>query len=80
MRNKLYWILFPINNLREAVDTIKRVLNKERLDKQMTCQASNTSPFMKMRDDTHSGQKDVDEATRFRGSNFNDVQYVSTTR
>ena len=22
--NKLYWILFPINNLREAVDTVKR--------------------------------------------------------
>ena len=34
--SKLYWILFPINNLREAVDTMKRVLNKERLDKQMT--------------------------------------------
>ena len=32
--NKLYWILFPINNLREAVDTAKRVLNKEKLDKQ----------------------------------------------
>ena len=23
--SKLYWILFPINNLREAVDTVKRV-------------------------------------------------------
>ena len=34
--NKLYWILFPINNLREAVDTAKRVLNKEKLDKQLT--------------------------------------------
>ena len=32
--NKLYWILFPINNLREAVDTAKRVLNKEKLYKQ----------------------------------------------
>ena len=30
--NKLYWILFPINNLREAVDTAKRVLNKEKLE------------------------------------------------
>ena len=26
--SKLYWILFPINNLREAVDTAKRVLNR----------------------------------------------------
>ena len=31
--DKLYWILFPINNLREAVDTTKRVLNKEKLGK-----------------------------------------------
>ena len=34
--NKLYLILFPINNLIEAVDTAKRVLNKEKLDKQLT--------------------------------------------
>ena len=31
--SKLYWILFPINNLREAVDAAKRVLNKEKYDK-----------------------------------------------
>ena len=55
--SKLYWILFPINNLREAVDTMKRVLNKEKLDKQLTGQTSSTSPFMKMGDTTHSGQK-----------------------
>ena len=55
--SKLYWILFPINNLREAVDTTKRVLNKEKLDKQLTGQASSTSPFMKMRNTTDSGQK-----------------------
>ena len=55
--NKLYWMLFPINNLREAVDTAKRVLNKEKLDKQLTGQASNISPFMNMRDGTQSGQK-----------------------
>ena len=55
--NKLYWILFPINNLGESVDTAKRVLKKEKLDKQLTGQASNISPFMKMRDDTQSDQK-----------------------
>ena len=60
--SKLYWILFPINNLREAVDTAKRVLNKEKLDKQLTGQASNISPFMKLGDNTlgdniHPGQK-----------------------
>ena len=57
MPSKLYWILFPINILREAVDTAKRVLNKEKLDKQLTGQASSTSPFMKMTDNTHSSQK-----------------------
>ena len=30
---KLYWILFPIENLRQAVDTGKRILTKEKLDK-----------------------------------------------
>ena len=29
--SKLYWISFPINNLREAVDAAKRVLTKEKL-------------------------------------------------
>ena len=48
---------FQINNLREAVDTTKRVLNKEKLDKQLMGQASHTSPFVKLRDATHSGQK-----------------------
>ena len=33
---KLYWILFPIEDLRQAVDTAKRVLAKEKLDKQLT--------------------------------------------
>ena len=55
--SKLYWILFPINNLREAVDTAKRMMNKEKLEKQLTGQTSNISPFMKLGDDTHSGQQ-----------------------
>ena len=57
MPSKLYLILFPINNLREAENTAKRVLNKEKLDKQLAGQASSTSPFMKMRDTIHSDQK-----------------------
>ena len=55
--NKLYWVLFPINNLREAVDTAKGVLNKEKLDKQLTGQTSTATPFIKLRDTMHSGQK-----------------------
>ena len=48
---KLYWILFPIENLRQAVDTAKRILTKEKLDKQLTGQTS-TGPFMSVKDGT----------------------------
>ena len=34
--NRLYWILFPIDNLRVAVETAKRVLTKEKIDRQMS--------------------------------------------
>ena len=46
---KLYWVLFPIEDLRQAVDTAKRILTKEKLDKQLTGQTS-TSPFMSIRE------------------------------
>ena len=48
---KLYWILFPIEDLRQAVETAKRILTKKKLDKQLTGQSS-TSPFMIIRDET----------------------------
>ena len=48
---KLYWILFPIEDLRHAVETAKRILTKEKLDKQLTGQSS-TSTFMNIRDGT----------------------------
>ena len=43
--------MFPIEDLRQAVDTAKRILTKEKLDKQLTGQTS-TSPFMNVRDGT----------------------------
>ena len=48
---KLYWILFPIEDLRQVVETAKRILTKEKLDKQLTGQSS-ASPFMSIRDGT----------------------------
>ena len=48
---KLYWILFPIEDLRQAVETAKRILTKEKLHKQLKGQAS-TSPFRNIRDGT----------------------------
>ena len=32
---KSYWILFPMEDLRQAVETAKRILTKEKLDKQL---------------------------------------------
>ena len=46
--NRLYWMLFPIDNLCEAVETAKRFLTKEKIDRQMTGQSS--TPFMKLSD------------------------------
>ena len=48
---KLYWMLFPIEDLRQAVETAKRILIKEKLDKQLTGQTF-TSPFLNVRDGT----------------------------
>ena len=48
---KLYWVLFLIEDLRQAVETVKRILTKEKLDRQLTGQTS-TSPFMSIRDGT----------------------------
>ena len=46
---KLYWILFPINDLRQAVETAKRILTKEKIDRQLSGQSSST-PFISIRD------------------------------
>ena len=51
LKTKLYRILFPIENLRQAVDTAKRILTKEKLDKQLAGQTS-ASPFMSGKDGT----------------------------
>ena len=43
--------MFPIENLRQAVDTAKRILTKEKLDKQLMGQTS-PSPFMSIKNGT----------------------------
>ena len=35
--NRLYWVLFSLNNLRDSVDTAKRILTKKKID---NCQDS----------------------------------------
>ena len=54
----MYWILFPIEDLRQAVEITKRILNKEKLDGQLTRQSSYT-PFMSIRDG-HNGKVSFD--------------------
>ena len=46
---KLYWVFFPIVDLRQAVETVKRILTKEKIDRQLAGQTS-TTPFMNIRD------------------------------
>ena len=46
---KLYWILLPIEDPRQAVETAKRILMKEKLDRQLTRQSLSTR-FMSIRD------------------------------
>ena len=46
---KLYWILFPIEDLRQMVERAKRILTKEKLDRQLIRQSLPT-PFMGIRD------------------------------
>ena len=42
-------MLFPIEDLRVAVDTSKRMLTKDKINKQLAGQTSST-PFMNLRD------------------------------
>ena len=43
--SRVYPILFPIDNLRDVITTAKRVMLKEKIDRQKTGQSS-TTPFM----------------------------------
>ena len=45
----MYCILFSIEDLRQAVETAKRILTKEKIDRQLSGQSS-TTPFMHIKD------------------------------
>ena len=57
--SRLYWVLFSINNLRDAVDEANIVLTKEKIDRQLSGQTGATTPFMKVGDVHHSNNKTV---------------------
>ena len=50
---RLYWVLFPIEDLRLAVETARRILTKEKIDRQLAGQSSST-PFMNITDGYNS--------------------------
>ena len=50
---RLYWVLFSIEDLRLAVETAKRILTKEKIDRQLVGQLSLT-PFMNIKDGYNS--------------------------
>ena len=62
---QLYSNLINVNNLRDAIDLAKRVLTKEKLDRQLTGQSS--TPFMKVtsNNDCHSPQNQQKKGVTF---------------
>ena len=62
---KLYWILFLIDDLRQAVEIAKRILTKEKKDRQLSGQTSST-PFMSIKDN-HSRRVTFDTGDELGG-------------
>ena len=48
LSTKLYWILFPIEDLRQVVEITKRIFTKEKQDRQLMGQTLSI-PFMSIR-------------------------------
>ena len=69
--HRLYSTLINVNNLRDAIDLAKRVLTKEKLDRQLTGQSS--TPFMKATSsaDSHSPQNQ-----QMKGVTFNTMEML----
>ena len=55
--SRLYWVLFPTEDLRVAVDAAKRVLTKKKIDRQLSGQSGTITPFMKVGDIHNSNRK-----------------------
>ena len=53
---RLYWVLFPIEDLRQAMETAKRILMKEKIDSQLAGQSSSTH-FLNIQEGYKSSKK-----------------------
>ena len=66
---RLYLTLINVNNLRDAIDLIKRVLTKEKLDRQLTGQSF--TPFMKA---TSNGDSHLSQNYQKKGVTFDAME------
>ena len=66
---RLYLTLINVNNLRDAIDLAKRVLTKEKLDRQLTGQSS--TPFMKA---TSNGDSHLPQNHQKKGVTFDTME------
>ena len=60
----MYWILFPTDDLRQTVETAKRILTKEKIERQLSGQTLST-PFISVKDN-HSRRVTFDTGDELR--------------
>ena len=60
---RLYWVLIPIELLRQVVKTAKRILTKENIDRQLAGQSLST-PFMSTKDNYNNKSVTIDTQNR----------------
>ena len=65
---RLYWVLFTTEDLRQAIETAKRILTTEKTDQQLAGQSSSTL-FMNIKDGNNSKKVTCDTQDTFRGEN-----------
>ena len=63
--SRLYWVLFPVEDLRQAVETTERILTKANIDRQLVVQSLYT-PFMNIQDGYNSNKRVVTFDTQHR--------------
>ena len=72
--NTLYWVLFPIDDLRLAMETVKRIPRKEKIDRQLSDQSGTMMPFMKVSGNHNSTSK---KAVLFNTQDGSDKKLIS---
>ena len=74
---RLHGFLFPIDDLRLAVETAKRIITKEMIYRQLSGQSVTTMPFMKVSEDYN--KTTYKQAVSFNTQNRSDVKIDNLT-